>query len=146
MRLLLCLESMYGQHTIVASVVKIKNGLESPSFHFILSFSLSETTKMENNRRVIPASLWDLDKERSSAFKSLPDLSRGAHASSFLAQSFLLFPLVRLAWPVCWVIVLCLSNSSQVCCQKPCISLTDASCISSLVQLQDMNYCLLFSG
>lgn len=71
-------------------------------FTLSLLFLLPKTTKMENNRRVGPASLCDLDKERSSAFKSsLPDLSRGANASSFLAQSFLLFPLVRLGWPLC---------------------------------------------
>lgn len=63
---------------------------------------------MKNNRRVIPVSLCGLDKEHSLDFKSsLPDLSKGEIAFSFLAQSFLLFPLVRFGWLVCRGIVLC---------------------------------------
>lgn len=44
-----------------------KGWLRVPVFSICpLFFLLSKTTKMENNRRVIPASLCDLDKESSS--------------------------------------------------------------------------------
>lgn len=107
----------------------------------ICPFLLLKTTKMENNRRVIPTSPCDLDKGVSLALrlqKLLPDLSRGANASSFLAQPFLLkyflwFDLV--GWSV---EALFCPNQSQhrasgtaVWHQKLFINLTDALCTSS---------------
>lgn len=138
MRLPLCLGSTCGQDTIVASVVKRKDGLEFPSFQFVpFSFLLSKTTKMENNRRVIPASLRDLDKERRSGTQTSKAVFRTRaeeqKASSFLAQSFLLkyflwFDLV--GWRA--EVLFCVNQTQhKVICQKLCINLTDAPCTSS---------------
>lgn len=56
--------STCGQDTIVAFVTRSREKMAQsfPKFFFLLS----KTTKMENNRRVIPASPGSLDKERSS--------------------------------------------------------------------------------
>lgn len=93
---LFVLRSTCGQHTIVASVVERKDGSEFPSVQFV-PFLLWRITKMENNRRVGPALLCNLDKERSSGSQtskaSFPELSTGAKTSSFLLKYFL----VRLA-------------------------------------------------
>lgn len=103
-----------------------------PHFFFFL---LSKITKMENNRRPsFPLWPWQRALLRLSDFKSsLPDLSRGAKASSFLAQSFLLkyflwFDLV--GWRA--AVLFCVNQTQhKVICQKLCINLTDASCTSS---------------
>lgn len=56
-----------------------------PSLQFVPFFLLSQIAKMENNRRVGPASLCDLDRERSpGSKKGLPDFSRGAKGLIFL--------------------------------------------------------------
>lgn len=69
--------------TNVASVVSRNDASEFLSFQFV-HFLFSQTTKMENNRRVDPASLCDLDKERSPG--SL--ISAEEQTASSLAQSF----------------------------------------------------------
>lgn len=59
-----------------------------PSLQFVPFFLLWQITKMENNRRVGPASLCDLDREPSPAFKKgLPDFSRGAKGLIFLGTA-----------------------------------------------------------
>lgn len=106
-----------------------KRWLRVPVFSICPFLYYQGWQREKNNRRVIPPYLCDLDKSVflwPADFKSsLPDLSGGAKASSFLLKYFL----HRL---VCCGIVLCWSNSAQMCCQELCISLTDALCTSSL--------------
>lgn len=125
-RLPLCLESTCGPDTNVTSVVKRKDDSEYPSFQFVPFFIIKDD-KDGTKQACLPPSFCDLDKRvflwLSDLKSRFPDLSRGPKASSFLLEYF---------WLVCSGIVLCRSNPTQMCCQKLCISLTDARCTSSL--------------
>lgn len=99
-------------------------------------FLLSQTTKMENNRRVGPASLCDLDKERSpgsltSKWGFLISAEEQT-ASSSVAQSVLLWNFLRFESEHKHADVLFLANQQKVICQNLHVILTDAPTVSWL--------------